>query len=53
MKTKNHKLLHTTALLLAALTFMLALGACASRDRDRDRETEPHTHAPGTPPHSH
>jgi hypothetical protein len=52
MKTHTKKILKPAAILFAALTLMLSLGACAQRDKE-ERETTAHTHAPGTPPHTH
>lgn len=58
MKTTSHKLLKAAAIIFAALTPMLAIGACAHHDREAIQTTQTttraqtHTHAPGTPPHN-
>jgi hypothetical protein len=52
MKTHTHKIIKSAAILFAALTLLLSIGACANRDKE-ERETSAHTHAPGTPPHTH
>lgn len=54
MKTHTPEILKRAAIVFAAVLAVLSIGACAHKTEEVTTTTSStHSHAPGTPPHTH